>query len=155
MVKKAKDTQYFEGIGRRKEAVAQVRLYMVGRDKTAPVEGPTDKAKLKAGEMMVNKKPVQSFFPSRYEQKLCYQPLEKTQSTERFAISVVVSGGGKQGQLEAVILGIARALNEADREQYRPTLKSEHFLTRDARAKERRKVGRGGKARKKKQSPKR
>ncbi len=59
------------------------------------------------------------------------------------------------GQLDAIVLGIARVLNEYDKEKYRPVLKTKGYFTRDARIRERRKVGTGGKARRKKQSPKR
>ena len=72
----------------------------------------------------------------------------------RFAISIKTSGGGKNGQLEAIVHGISRSLSKVD-ENYRSALKKNGFLTRDPRKKERRKVGTGGKARRAKQSPKR
>ena len=155
MPKKTKEMQYFEAIGRRKEAVSRVRLYIIGKDKTATVEAEGTKTKVKAGDMLVNRKPLVEFFSSEYEQKRCMLPFELTNTQGRFAVSVLLSGGGKHGQLEATILGIARALNIADRDTFRPVLKSNNLLTRDARARERRKVGHAGKARKKKQSPKR
>jgi len=68
---------------------------------------------------------------------------------------VKVVGGGPNGQLEAIIHGIARALSSFDREKYRAVLKKAGFLTRDPRERERRKAGMGGKARRKRQSPKR
>jgi len=70
-------------------------------------------------------------------------------------ISVNVTGGGVMGQLDAVTHGIARALAKVDKEEFRPVLKKAGLLTRDSRIRERRKVGMGGKARRKKQSPKR
>ncbi|EKD80605.1 MAG: 30S ribosomal protein S9 [uncultured bacterium] len=66
-----------------------------------------------------------------------------------------MAGSGKAGQLDAVVHGIARALSLLDREAYRGILKSAGLLTRDARAKQRRMIGTGGKSRRKKQSPKR
>jgi len=73
----------------------------------------------------------------------------------KYYVTVKVVGGGKNGQLDAVVHGIARAFDKADREKFRPPLKRAGLLTRDARVRERRKVGTGGKARRKKQSPKR
>ena len=73
----------------------------------------------------------------------------------KFAITVIVRGGGKFGQLDAMVLGIARALNQLDRDKFRPALKKQGFLTRDSITRERRIVGMGGKARRRKQSPKR
>ena len=64
-------------------------------------------------------------------------------------------GGGKKGQLGAVTHGMARAFDKLDREKFRPELKKAGLLTRDSRTRERRKIGTGGKARRKKQSPKR
>ena len=77
-----------------------------------------------------------------------------TNSLDRFAIVVKVNGGGKEGQLDAVSLGISRAMLKVD-DATRLVLKKEGLLTRDARVRERRKVGTGGRARRKKQSPKR
>ena len=73
----------------------------------------------------------------------------------KYKITIKVSGSGKNGQVEAVVHGISRALVALDEEKYRLTLKKRGFLTRDPRAKERRKAGMGGKARRKRQSPRR
>ncbi len=151
MPKKTKDIQYYEGIGRRKQSVARVRLYLVTKDKEAAVG---DK-KIKAGEIYLNGIPIEKSFSSLFEKEMYLLPLKLTNSVERFAISIHVAGGGKSGQLGAVIHGLSRALQMVDKEQYRGTLKKEGLLTRDSRKKERRKVGRAGKARKQKQSPKR
>ena len=131
------DTSYFQAVGRRKEAVARVRL-MRGQ-----------------GIITVNGKPVSVYFPSLVEQKAYQRPFEITETLGHFTGSVKVSGGGRHAQLEATIHGIARALEKSNTEKFRPTLKSAGLLTRDARARERRKVGQGGRARAKKQSPKR
>jgi small subunit ribosomal protein S9 len=82
-------------------------------------------------------------------------PLLLTKNESRFAVSIVVSGGGTTGQLDAMVHGISRALLLVDSDAYRITLKTNGLLTRDPRKKETRKVGTGGKARRAKQSPKR
>ena len=81
-------------------------------------------------------------------------PLKLTQNEGRFAISILTEGGGKNGQLEAIVHGLARALLLSD-QGYKVVLKKAGLLTRDPRKRERRKVGTGGKARRAKQSPKR
>ncbi len=151
MAKKTKDVQYYEGIGRRKRSIARVRLHLVSKDKIAAVG---DK-KLKAGEIYLNDKPIQQTFPSLHEKEYYSIPLKLTNSLDRFAVTVKISGGGKKGQLDAIVHGLSRALELVDKETFRPLLKKEGLLTRDPRKKERRKVGKGGKARKAKQSPKR
>jgi small subunit ribosomal protein S9 len=150
MVKKTKDLQYYQAVGRRKESVATVRLYIVGKDKTATIKGK----KVNQGSIIVNDKPIQELFSGLSEQKRYIQPLELTDSVNRFAVSIVVNGGGRNGQLEAIIHGISRALQSSD-ESVTHTLKEYDLLTRDPRSRERRKVGTGGKARRAKQSPKR
>jgi len=150
MVKKTKNIEYYEAVGRRKTSVARVRLYLVGKDKMADVNGQ----KIKAGEIYVNKRPIEKIFLEKYKRDFIVFPLKTTSSEDRFAISIVVKGGGKNGQLEAVVHGISRALILADQEN-KPKLKKMKLLTRDPRKRERRKVGTGGKARRAKQSPKR
>jgi small subunit ribosomal protein S9 len=151
MVKKSKSLQYYEAVGRRKEAVARVRLYIVGKDKIATVKAH----KIKAGEMIVNDKSIEYCFPNLDDKVRYLEPMKITKNEERFAVSVYVKGGGKNSQLEAIILGLARAIEKIDKEQYRSISKKEGLLTRDPRTRERRKVGTGGKARRAKQSPKR
>jgi small subunit ribosomal protein S9 len=151
MPKKTKDIQYYEGVGRRKQSVARVRLHLVTKDKLASVG---DK-KIKAGEILLNSQPIEKTFSSVADKEYYSLPLQLTDTGGRFAISIVVAGGGKKGQLDAVVLGLARALELVDKASFRPILKKEGLLMRDPRKKERRKVGRGGKARKMKQSPKR
>ncbi|MBI2051547.1 30S ribosomal protein S9 [Candidatus Roizmanbacteria bacterium] len=152
MARKPKALQYYEAVGRRKSARARVRLYLVeGKEKVANIAG----LKIKQGEIFINKKPIEVVF-SKEENKVRYlRPLALTESVNRFAISALIKGGGRSGWLDAFIHGLSRALEKTDREGMRPILKKEGYLTRDPRVKERRKVGTGGKARRKKQSPKR
>lgn len=145
-----KSIKYYEAVGRRRSAVVRARLYIVSGKKSVSVNG----LKMGKGDYIVNKKPAKDYFPGKIAEKTYMKPLRITGCEDRFAISVLVKGGGKQGQLGAVSHGISRALLLADSE-YRPLLKKEGLLTRDPRVKERRKVGTGGKARRKKQSPKR
>lgn len=151
MAKKTKALQFYEAVGRRKEAVARVRLYIAAKDKTVSIKN----VKIKIGEVYVNKVPINKLFPSLAYQNRYLMPIKATSNLDRFAISIMLTGGGKSGQIDAIIMGIARALEKVDKEQYRPILKKQGFLTRDARIRERRKVGTGGKARRAKQSPKR
>jgi len=150
MAKKTKDLKYYEAVGRRKEAVAIVRFYIPGKEGVVSVGN----LKIKKGEIFVNGKPIESIYNTKEEQIIYQKPLKLTESENRFAISIKVNGGGKRGQLFAITLGLARALVLVD-ESYKPILRKEGLLTVDARVKERRKVGTGGKARREKQSPKR
>lgn len=151
MPKKSKDVQYYEAVGRRKEAVARVRLYIVGKDKTATIDGK----KVNQGKIMLNNKAIEEIFSSKVDQKVYRKPLELTKNLDRFAITISTAGGGKNGQLEAIVHGLSRALCLVDKDEFRPLLKKEGLLTRDPRTRERRMVGTGGKARRAKQSPKR
>lgn len=151
MAKKSKDISFYQAIGRRKEAVALVRLYITGKDKTATLKGN----KINQGTVVINGKSMAEIFPSLVDQKIIVNPLELTDNANRFAISIKTNGGGKHGQLDAIVHGIARALRVINSDDYSPILKEHGLLTRDPRAKERRKVGTGGKARRQKQSPKR
>jgi small subunit ribosomal protein S9 len=114
--------RYFLGIGRRKTATCTVRLYQ-GK-----------------GEISVNSKPIEQYFPEPFLVDKIVSPLSLVGKDKSFEITVKVSGGGKNAQAEAIRLGIARALVESDPE-LRLTLKREGFLSRDARAKERKKYG--------------
>lgn len=148
---KSKEVKYYEGVGRRKEAVARVRLHLVTKGK-----GPTVKDVLvKAGEIFIDEKPFSQVYHSPALLKRVLLPIKLTQTDERFAITVHLRGGGQNGQLEAIIHGIARALVKADEQAYKPLLKAHGLMTRDPRTRERRMVGTGGKSRRAKQSPKR
>ena len=109
-------------VGRRKEAVVRVRL----------VAG--------SGQFTLNGKPLEVYFPNKLHQQLIREPLVLLEKGERFDIFANLHGGGISGQAGALRLAIARALIEADSED-RPPLKKAGFLTRDARATERKKYG--------------
>jgi small subunit ribosomal protein S9 len=134
-------------IGRRKSSTAQVRLYK----KDAIVWGGTT---VKKGEFFVNNKPALAYFGKSFE-SVYREPLQATGTQNKFAVSIKVRGGGKAGQLDAAVLAIARALDKVDKEKFHSILKKKGMLSRDPRVRERRKVGMGGKSRRKKQSPKR
>jgi small subunit ribosomal protein S9 len=110
------------GTGRRKEAIARVRI--------APG----------TGQWLVNDRPLEKFFPNKVHQQLISEPLVTLGAEGQFDIVARVSGGGVAGQAGALRLGIARALTVVDPEN-RPTLKRAGFLTRDARVTERKKYG--------------
>jgi len=137
---------YIFAIGRRKESVARIRLY----HNSATWDGIA----VSKGDIVVNKKKAMEYF-GEGGVKVYGEPLRITNTEKKFAISVLVKGGGKMGQLDSMALGIARALDKLDRGKFRPILKKKGFLTRDPRVRQRRKVGMGGKSRRKKQSPKR
>lgn len=149
--KKTKKMDYTSAVGRRKSAVARVRIYESVKADLKWGEEP-----VKKGEILVNGKPIANYFPSESDRKRYTEPLRITNTHQKnYAITIRVMGGGQSGQLDAVIAALANALNKLDREQHRPILKKKGFLTRDARVRQRRKVGTGGKSRRKKQSPKR
>jgi small subunit ribosomal protein S9 len=110
------------GTGRRKEAIARVRI--------APG----------TGQWQVNDRPLEKFFPNKVHQQLISEPLVTLGAESQFDVIARVSGGGVTGQAGALRLGIARALTLVDPEN-RATLKRAGFLTRDARVKERKKYG--------------
>jgi small subunit ribosomal protein S9 len=115
-----------QSTGRRKEAVARVRL----RPNPEPGEG----------RITVNGRPVEEYFPSATHRMILTEPLRITNLTEAYDVDATMTGGGVAGQAGALRLGIARALIEVDPEQ-RATLKKAGFLTRDAREKESKKYG--------------
>jgi small subunit ribosomal protein S9 len=136
--KKETKLSYYFAVGRRKVAVARVKLHL-GGDKSFTVNG----------------RDVASYFPGEVAKMSYLEPLKATSNANRFTIEAKVTGSGPNGQLGAVIHAIGRALDKIDPEKYHALLRRRGFLTRDPRAKERRKVGTGGKARRQKQSPKR
>jgi small subunit ribosomal protein S9 len=147
---KTSKKDYIFAVGRRKSAVARVRLYKSVKADLAWGEIP-----LKKGEILVNGKLISEYFGGEVAKKLYSEPLRITNTQTNFAFTIKVAGGGPAGQLEAVIAGISSALNSLDTEKYRPILKKKGYLTHDSRVRQRRKVGMGGKSRRKKQSPKR
>ncbi len=141
---------YYESVGRRREATARVRLYVV-TGQSVTVQG----TEIPKGVIIVNKRKIEEYFPGEKYKKLYTEPFRTTNTLGRFAVNIIVEGGGLSGQLGAAILGISRALEKVDKEKFRPILKKRGFLTRDERIKQRRKAGLAGKARAAKQSPKR
>ena len=122
MPKAKKDKIMFYGTGRRKSSIARVRL----------VEG--------TGVITINGKNIDEYLGTDTLKVIVRQPLTATNTTDKYDVICKVQGGGFTGQAGAIRLGIARALLEANAE-YRPTLKSAGFLTRDSRQKERKKYG--------------
>ena len=112
----------YYGTGRRKSSIARVRL----------VEG--------SGKITINGKDIDEFFGLETLKVIVRQPLTVTNTTDKYDVICSVQGGGFTGQAGAIRHGIARALNAANIE-YRPALKSNGFLTRDPRMKERKKYG--------------
>ena len=141
---------YTYAVGRQREAVARVRIYAHVKEgqKWGDVVVSKD-------QILVNGMPVEHYFSGTVAKTLYMKPFQVTDTIGKFGVTVKVAGGGKNGQLDAMIVGFARALSLINLAKYRPLLKKGGFLTRDARVRERRKVGTGGKARRKKQSPKR
>lgn len=132
-------------IGRRKQASARVRLFQEIKSSYP----------FRKGDIIVNNKKIEEYFPSEI-QKLNYLNLLKTlEISDKYAFTIRVTGGGTSSQLDAVILGMSKALAKIDSGKHKAELRKKRFLTTDARVRERRKVGTGGKARRKKQSPKR
>ena len=113
----------FWGTGRRKKAVARVRL-VAGK-----------------GAIIVNKRELDTYFGLDTLKVIVRQPLTITSTIGKFDVIATVEGGGFTGQAGAIRHGIARALLEVDTDAYRATLKAAGFLTRDSRMKERKKYG--------------
>jgi len=111
-----------QSTGRRKEAIARVRL----RPGT--------------GVITANGRPVEEYFPTETHRMILTEPLRLTNTDETYDVDATIDGGGVSGQAGAVRMGIARALVELD-EELRPALKKAGFLTRDARKKESKKYG--------------
>lgn len=120
---------YIFAVGRRKTSVARIRLF----------KG--------VGKNLINGKEVAN--------KLVHKPLQLTDLTEKYYFTSKVAGGGVKSQLQAIVHGVSRAIAKLNPEKYRVLLKKEGLLSRDSRERQRRMVGTGGKARRKKQSPKR
>lgn len=141
---------YYEGVGRRKTAVARVRVYST--KKGTVVIGETT---YKAGSFVVDSKPLHEVFLSKAHQIDCMRPLVVSDAASQYVVLVKVYGGGLSGQVDAISHGLARALVTIPSQDLRLKLRTEGLLTRDSRTRERRMVGTGGKSRRLKQSPKR
>ena len=118
--------EVINALGRRKSAVARVYLN-------------TGK-----GNITINDRPLENYFKEEILQYIVKQPLELTGTLAQFDVKVNLDGGGIKGQAEALRLAIARALCKVDEAAYRPVLKSNGLLTRDAREVERKKPGQPG-----------
>jgi small subunit ribosomal protein S9 len=127
---------YTYAIGRRKAAVATVKLF-AGK-----------------GDLTINKIAIEKYFPSKTSKIAYDRPFVITETLGKYYFQAKITGGGKGGQVEALQLALARALVKIN-ESYKPVLKPSGLLTVDSRVKERRMVGTGGKSRRQKQSPKR
>ena len=136
MVKKTTANTYTDAIGRRKSAIATVKLFS-GK-----------------GDLEVNTKPVDKYFPTPSQKTQYEKPFIVTNTTGKYHFKAKIIGGGKNGQVEALVLAIARALQKLDN-TFTSVLRTSGLLTVDSRVRERRMVGTGGKARRQKQSPKR
>ena len=118
--------EVINALGRRKSAVARVYL------------------NTGSGNITVNDRPLEDYFKEDTLRYIVNQPLALTNTLGQFDLKINVDGGGIKGQAEAIRLGIARALCKVDAEAYRPVLKSNGFMTRDAREVERKKPGQPG-----------
>lgn len=121
--KLSKKKVMFWGVGRRKKAIARVRILPEG-----------------SGVITINRKSLEEYFPVEIHQFIVKQPLTLTNTLSRYDVAVNVQGGGVSGQAGAVRHGIARALIVAEPD-LRPAVKAAGFLTRDPRMKERKKYG--------------
>ena len=119
----AKKEIAFCGTGRRKKSIARVRL----------VDGK--------GNITINGKDLNEYFGAETLKYIVKQPFTATETEAKYDVICTVKGGGFTGQAGAIRHGISRALLEANSEEFRPTLKSNGFLTRDSRMKERKKYG--------------
>lgn len=113
---------YYRGTGKRKCAIAQVKIFSG------------------SGAIIVNGKPYKDIFTRLEHQRVIGRPFVVTDTVDKFNVEVKVNGGGINGQVEAIRHGISRALVVAN-EQYKPLLRQEGLMTRDARVKERKKYG--------------
>ncbi|MFH1632104.1 MAG: 30S ribosomal protein S9 [bacterium] len=115
--------KYYQTIGRRKRAIAQIRLFPGG-----------------SGKVTINNKDIKDYLPTEELRQTAVAPLKEMGKLESTDVTVRVLGGGMTGQAEAITMGIGRALVKID-ESLRKTVRAQGFLTRDARRKERKKFG--------------
>lgn len=145
--KKYKD--YVFAVGRRRAAIARVRVYP-----KAPDNLKFEEYVVKKGDIVVNGKVISEYFTGAVKRAKYELPFKVTETLNKYAVTAKVAGGGQMSQLDAVVLGVARCLALID-EKNKAILRKNGLMTRDPRVRERRKVGMGGKARRQKQSPKR
>ncbi len=137
VVVKTAAKRFTQAIGRRKSATAKVRVF----------EGKQ--------EIVVNEKPISVYWNRADLASVYLKPFIVTDTLGKYTATVRVTGSGVKGQVDAFVHGVARALAVINPETFKPLLRQAGLITRDSRMKETRKVGQAGKARKKKQSPKR
>ena len=118
------DSRYYEGVGRRKQSTARVRLHPGG-----------------TGNIIINNKEAEEYLSLSGSLETIKSPLSIVGQDRAYDVTVKVNGGGNAGQLEAIRLGMARALLKVDEDQFRPALRKAGYLTRDPRVKERKKPG--------------
>lgn len=136
-MKKLKKQNFTYAVGRRKTSSVRIRLFK-GR-----------------GENLVNGLPLDQYFPGTVNKSLYEKPFNLLEVHEKYYVTAIAKGGGKSSQLEALVHALSRAFSKSNTQKFRQILKKEGLLKRDSRIRERRKIGMGGKARRKKQSPKR
>jgi len=137
MTKSNSKTTYTYALGRRKSAVATIKLFAG-----------------KSGDSQVNGQKSSLYFSGEHNQILISKPFQVTSTVDKYYYQAKIVGGGKNGQLDALVLAISRALKKLDA-THSTALRTAGLLTVDSRVRERRMVGTGGKARRQKQSPKR
>ena len=145
--RKYKDFMF--AVGRRRAAVARVRIYS-----KIPDALKFEEYVVKKGDLVINGRNITEYFGGEVSKSIYEEPLKTANSLNKLTITAKVAGGGNRSQLGAFVLGVSRALAEMN-EEVKPALRKKGLLTRDPRVRERRKVGTGGKARRTKQSPKR
>ena len=128
---------FTQAVGRRKSAIAKARGF----------EGKQ--------EIIINDKPISEYWKHQSLASIYMKPFIVTDTVAKYSASVKIAGSGVHGQIGAFVHAVSRALALINPEVFKPLLRKSGLLTRDSRMKETRKVGQGGKARKKKQSPKR
>lgn len=127
--KTQKSEKYYEATGRRKRAVARVRIITCNSSQS-----------IEEGQFLVNSKPYKEYFPTVFLQQTVESPFQKLKLMAKFSGTAKVRGGGINGQAEAIRHGISRAMIVFD-PNFRKKLKKSGYLTRDSREKERRKFG--------------
>ncbi len=136
MAKTTSKNSYTRSLGRRKSAVATIKLFSGKGDST------------------VNGLSLEKYFPTKTEKIVYDKPFEITKTTGKYHFQAKIIGGGKTGQVQALSLAISRCLVKIN-DTFKSDLRTNGLLTVDSRVKERRMVGTGGKSRRQKQSPKR
>ena len=134
---KTSTKKYTYAVGRRKSAIAAVKLFSGKGDST------------------VNNVASKTYFPGELNQIIVKKPFSVTETDGKYYFDAKIIGGGKQSQLQALTLAVSRALKSLNEATFNPLLRAAGLLSVDSRVRERRKVGTGGKARRAKQSPKR